>query len=108
MFKLLYHIQGYDVIIMIRIIRTPKGFHGTKKDMKLAQGYNNITNEFFIYITDKKSKITLRINMDEEHFQNFHNMGNMTFRQTKKDVEFEEDNDCNCEHNEPVEYNDLD
>ena len=75
--------------------------------MKLAQGYNNITNEFFIYITDKKTKITCRINMDEEHFQNFHDMGRFTFRQTiKKDVEFVED--CNCEHNEPVDNNDLD
>ncbi len=79
---------------MIRIIRTPKKFQGTKKEMKLAQGYNNQDKTFFIYITDKKSKITCRINMDEEHYQNFHGMGNYTYKQTKKDEGvFEDDND---------------
>ena len=71
--------------LMFRIIRTPKKFQGTKKEMKIAQGYNNKDNLFFIYITDRKSKITCRINMDEEFYQNFHNMGNFTFRQTKQD-----------------------
>ena len=40
---------------------------------------------FFIYITDKKSKITNRIYMDEDHYQLFHGMGNYTYKQTKKD-----------------------
>lgn len=70
---------------MIRIIRTPKKLEGTGKEMKISQGYNNITGLFFIYITDRKTKLTLRINMDEEFYQGFHNMGNFTYRQTKKD-----------------------
>ena len=93
----------------IRIIRTPKGFHGTKKEMKLAQGYNNITNQFFIYITDKKTKITCRINMDEEHFQNFHDMGRFTFRQTNSNKDegkfVDECTDCD---KEPMDWNNLD
>lgn len=63
----------------------PKGYHGNKDEMKIAQGYNNQTKEFFIYITHKKSKTTCRINMTEEQFQNFHNMGRFTYTQTKKD-----------------------
>ena len=71
--------------LMFRLIRTPKKFQGTNKEMKITQGYNNKDKLFFIYITDKKSKITCRINMTEEHFQNFHNNGNFTYRQTKND-----------------------
>lgn len=70
---------------MIRIIKTPKKFEGTNKEMKISQGYNQNTKLFFIYITDRKSKITCRINMDEEFYQGFHNMGSFTYRQTKKD-----------------------
>ena len=70
---------------MIKILRTPKLFNGTKKEMKIAQGYNQKDKLFFIYITDKKSRITCRINMDEEHYQLFHGMGNYTYKQTKKD-----------------------
>ena len=77
---------------MFKIIRTPKGFHGTSKEMKISQGYNQENKLFFIYITDRKSKITCRINMDEESYQNFHGMGNFTYKQTKKDeVELTED-----------------
>jgi hypothetical protein len=77
---------------MFGYIKGPKKFEGTKKDIKISQGYNQITDQFFIYMTDKKTKITIRINMDEEFYQQFHNMGNFTFRQTKKDeVEFEDE-----------------
>ena len=77
---------------MIKILKTPKLFQGTKEDMKISQGYNIEKNMFFIYITDKKSKRTCRINMDEEFYQNFHGMGNFTYKQTKKDEgEFTDD-----------------
>jgi hypothetical protein len=77
---------------MFGYIKGPKKFEGTKKEMKISQGYNNITKDFFIYITDRKSKVTCRINMDEEFYQQFHNMGNFTFKQTKRDEgEFVED-----------------
>lgn len=70
---------------MFGFFRGPKKFQGTNKEMKITQGYNNIDKLFFIYITDKKSKITCRINMTEEQYQNFHNMGNFTYKQTKQD-----------------------
>ena len=69
----------------IKIIKTPKLYQGTKEDMKISQGFNKQKDMFFIYITDKKSKITNRIYMDEEHYQLFHGMGNYTYKQTKKD-----------------------
>ena len=76
----------------IKIIKTPKLYQGTKEDMKISQGYNIEKDMFFIYITDKKSKITCRINMDEEYYQLFHGMGNFTYKQTKKDErEFTDD-----------------
>jgi len=79
---------------MFNIFRAPILFSGTKDDMKIAQGYNQNKNMFFIYITDKKSKVTCRIDMDEEFYQNFHGMGNYTYKQTKKDEgEFTDDND---------------
>ncbi len=69
----------------------PKLYVGTKKEMKIAQGYNSKEELFFIYITDRKSKVTCRIHMDEEFYQNFHNMGRFTYKQTKKDEgEFED------------------
>jgi hypothetical protein len=80
--------------LSIKIIKTPKLYQGTKEDMKISQGFNKQKDMFFIYITDKKSKITLRINMDEEFYQLFHGMGNFTYKQTKKDEgEFTDDND---------------
>ena len=77
---------------MFGIFRSPILFHGTKKEMKITQGYNQNTKLFFIYITDRKNKVTCRIDMDEEFYQAFHGMGNFTYRQTKKDEgEFEDD-----------------
>ena len=76
---------------MFGFFRGPILFSGTKDKMKISQGYNNISKKFFIYITDKKTKVTCRIDMDEEHYQNFHGMGNYTYKQTKQDEgEFEE------------------
>ena len=96
--------------MMFGIFKAPKKFEGTKKEMKIAQGYNQITKDFFIYITDKKSKVTCRINMSEEDYQNFHGMGNFTYKQTKKDEgEWEDDYHecCDCEDYEDYRY-DLD
>ena len=94
----------------------PKRLEGTKVQMKIAQGYNNITKDFFIFITDKKSKTTCRINMSEEDYQNFHSMGRFTYRQTKKDEgEFKDESeyeDCGCsddyEHQHEDRWNNLD
>ncbi len=79
---------------VFNIHRGPKLFQGTKEDIKLTQGFNKEKDMFFIYMTDRKSKITIRIYMDEEFYQNFHGMGNYTYKQTKKDEgEFTDDND---------------
>ena len=66
---------------MYRIIRTPKKYQGTKEDMKLATGFNEIDKLYFIYVTDKKTGITCRINMDEEYYNNFFFMGKFTMKQ---------------------------
>ena len=92
---------------MIRIIKTPKKIESADKDMVLRQGWNELEKKFWIQLTDRKTGITLRKWMDEEYYQNFHNMGNFTFRQTKKD-EGEFEDECDCEDREPMDWNDLD
>ncbi len=67
------------------IFAKSKLYNGTNKEMTIRQGYNQISKLFYILITDRKSKTTCRINMDEEFFHNFHNMGRFTYKQTKKD-----------------------
>lgn len=76
---------------MFNLHRAPKKFEGTKEQMRLRQGFNAVNGLFFILVTDKKSGITCRINMDDEYFENFHDNGRFTYRQTKKDEgEFED------------------
>ncbi len=91
---------------MFGYIKGPKKIESAGKEMVLRQGFNNVENKFWIQLTDRKTGITLRKYLDEEYYQNFHNMGNFVFRQTKKDEgEFE---DCDCEDKEPMDWNDLD
>jgi hypothetical protein len=73
---------------MIRIIRTPKLFHGAKDEMALRTGFNEIKRMYFITVTDRKTGISCRIDMDEEYYNNFFYMGKFTLRQVvKNDVE---------------------
>jgi hypothetical protein len=77
---------------MFGYIKGPKKFDHDDKEMVLRQGWNEVQKKFWIQITDRKTGITLRKWMDEEFYQQFHNMGNFTFKQTKRDEgEFVED-----------------
>jgi len=63
-------------------------YHGDNKRMKVSTGYNEIMKKFYISITDRETKITLRIDMEEEHYNNFFGIGKFTLRQTvKNDIE---------------------
>jgi hypothetical protein len=64
-------------------INTGIKFQGTGADMKLTTGYNIKDNNYFIYITDRKTKITCRINMDAEYYKNFFAMGRYISKQHK-------------------------
>ena len=67
----------------------PKKYESGEKHMVLRQGWNEIEKKFWIQITDREHGITLRKWMDEEYYQNFHNMGRFTYRQTKFEHEGE-------------------
>ena len=72
----------------------PKKYESGEKHMVLRQGWNEIEKKFWIQITDREHGITLRKWMDEEYYQNFHNMGRFTYRQTKfEEGEFEDEDE---------------
>lgn len=54
-------------------------------DVVLRQGWNEKEKKFWIQLTDRKTGITIRKYLEEEYYQNFHNMGTFTYKQTKHD-----------------------
>jgi len=58
-----------------------KLYNGTPEEMKFATGYNINLKKYFIFITDKKSKITCRINLTEEEYHNFWNGASFVAKQ---------------------------
>ena len=72
----------------------PKRIESAGPEVVLRQGWNEVQKKFWIQITDRKSGITIRKWMDEEYYQNFHNMGRFTYRQTKyEEGEFKDENE---------------
>ena len=76
--------------------RTPVKWEGSYPDFAIKQGYNNVQNKFWIQVTDRRKGITIRTYMDEEYYNNFHNMGNYVFKQHNHedpDTEFQQRNE---------------
>ena len=79
---------------MLGFTKNHQRIESADKHIVLRQGWNNIQKKFWIQITDRNTDITIRKYMDEEYFQNFHNMGMFTYRQTAKDeVDFNDNVD---------------
>jgi len=72
------------------ILKHDSRIEGDGTVLKIKQGYNSVNDKYFISITDRNTLITLRINMSEEFFKNFHNMGHFTMRQTLHDKELKQ------------------
>jgi len=63
---------------MFGLSRKGKLYNGTTKEMKFSTGYNVQLKQYFIRITDRKSKVTCRVNLTEEEYHNFWNGANFT------------------------------
>ena len=61
--------------------KTGKLYNGDSTQMGIATGYNIQLKQYFIRITDKKTKITCRINMTEDEYHNLWNGANFTAKQ---------------------------
>ena len=85
-------------MLKFHVLRHDSRIEGDGTVLKIKQGYNSVNDKYFISITDRKTLITLRINMDEEFFKNFHNMGHFTMRQTLRDKELKQDSVSHIEH----------
>jgi len=79
------------------VLKHDSRIEGDGTVLKIKQGYNSVNDKYFISITDRKTLITLRINMTEEFFKNFHNMGHFTMRQTLHDKELKQDSASHTE-----------
>ena len=69
----------------------PKRTESEGPEVVLRQGWNEVQKKFWIQITDRRDGRTIRKWMDEEYYQNFHNMGRFTFRQTVYENELPQD-----------------
>jgi len=58
-----------------------KLYNGSTEEMKFATGYNINLKQYFIFITDKKTKITCRVNMSEQEYHNFWNGASFVAKQ---------------------------
>ena len=66
---------------MLGYFKGPKLFMGSIDEMKISTGFNTKRNEYFVFITDKKTKITCRVNLTEEQFHNLWNNASFVAKQ---------------------------
>ena len=64
------------------LIKHDSKIEGDGTKLKIKSGYNNISKDYFISITDRKTLLTLRVNMTEDWYKGFYNMSSFTHKQT--------------------------